>query len=173
MGHVPLVFLFGLFNLFNLSMRGGGRSRAAERHASRRLGKLYQMGVTIAIGMPCRSAALVGNLRKTGTLSSAPAECLREFLSIWQRAAAPFALIGSFFYWPLLARSQGPVPIFRANSYLQSIAVEVTDKRGDGVRGLTPADFTLLENGHPQKIAFFGTEEQPISLTICSTPAGA
>ena len=131
------------------------------------------MGVTIAIGMPCRSAALVGNLRKTGTLSSAPAECLREFLSIWQRAAAPFALIGSFFYWPLLARSQGPVPIFRANSYLQSIAVEVTDKRGDGVRGLTPADFTLLENGHPQKIAFFGTEEQPISLTILLDSSGS
>ncbi len=33
------------------------------------------------------------NARKTGAVSSAPPECVREFLIVWRRAAAPFALL--------------------------------------------------------------------------------
>jgi Ca-activated chloride channel homolog len=66
----------------------------------------------------------------------------------------------------LLVSAQSPVPIFRANSNLQSIAVQVTDKHGDYVKGLAASDFTLLEDGHPQKIAFFESEDQPMSLAI-------
>jgi hypothetical protein len=55
----------------------------------------------------------------------------------------------TFFCCALWAQAQGPVIIFRANSYLQSIAVEIVDKQGDGVGGLTAADVTLLEDGHP------------------------
>ena len=83
------------------------------------------------------------------------------------------AAVGAVLYWAFSALSQAPVPVFRANSSLQSIAVEVTDKRDDGVRGLTRSDFTLLENGHPQNIAFFGTEDQPISLTILLDSSGS
>ncbi len=57
-------------------------------------------------------------------------------------------------------------PIFTAEADLQSIAVEVTDHQGRDIRGLTAADFTLFEDGRPQKIAFFGAEEQPISLAV-------
>jgi hypothetical protein len=78
----------------------------------------------------------------------------------------PAAALAASFYFALWARSQAPVPVFRASSYLQSVAVEVTDKQGNGVRGLARSDFNLFEDGHPQKIAFFGTEDQPISLTI-------
>jgi Ca-activated chloride channel family protein len=56
--------------------------------------------------------------------------------------------------------------VFTAEADLQSIAVEVTDRQGRDIRGLTLADFTLLEDGRPQKIAFFGAEEQPISLAV-------
>jgi VWFA-related protein len=65
----------------------------------------------------------------------------------------------------LLAQNAA-APIFRANSNLQSVAVEVVDKQGDAVGGLTAADFTLFEDGRPQKIAFFGSQDQPIRLTI-------
>jgi VWFA-related protein len=57
-------------------------------------------------------------------------------------------------------------PVFTAEANLQSIAVEVTDRQGRDMRGLTAADFTLLEDGHPQKISFFGAEDQPVSLAV-------
>jgi len=66
----------------------------------------------------------------------------------------------------LAVHAQSPIAVFKADAHLQSVAVRVTDKRGQGVRGLTASDFTLLEDGHPQKIAFFGTEEEPVSLAI-------
>lgn len=64
----------------------------------------------------------------------------------------------------LLAQAQAPV--FKVDTNLQSIAVQVTDKQGNYVPGLTASDFTLLENSRPQKIAFFEAETQPISLAI-------
>lgn len=55
---------------------------------------------------------------------------------------------------------------FKTTTNLQQVAVQVTDKQNHAVRGLTAADFTLTENGHPQKIAFFGAETEPVSLAI-------
>jgi VWFA-related protein len=66
----------------------------------------------------------------------------------------------------LLVSAQAPIPVFRANSNLQSIAVQVTDKHGGHVKGLAASDFTLLEDGHSQRIAFFEAENQPMSLAI-------
>jgi len=57
-------------------------------------------------------------------------------------------------------------PVFRSTTSLQSIAVQVVDGKGNFVPGLTAADFTLLEDGHPQKIAFFGADQQPVSLAL-------
>jgi Ca-activated chloride channel family protein len=65
---------------------------------------------------------------------------------------------------PYLVPAQ--TPVFRATTNLQSIAVQVVDKKGNFVPGLTVDDFTLLEDGLPQKIAFFGTHQQPVSLAI-------
>ena len=65
-----------------------------------------------------------------------------------------------------LAPPQSSAPVFTANTNLQSIVVQVTDKRGNGIQGLDVSEFTLLEDGKRQKIAFFGTEKQPISLAI-------
>ncbi len=70
-----------------------------------------------------------------------------------------------FFVSASLAVAQ-TTPVFRAETNLQSIAVQVTDKQGRDVHGLSAADFTLLEDGHPQKISFFGAENQPISLAV-------
>ena len=61
---------------------------------------------------------------------------------------------------------QSQTPVFTVDTNLQSIAVQVTDKHGDDVPGLTASDFSLLEDGRPQKIAFFEAQAQPISLAI-------
>ena len=68
--------------------------------------------------------------------------------------------------FPSLCPLWAQTPVFRSTTNLQSIAVQVVDKKGDYVPGLTEADFTLLEDGRPQKIAFFGTHQQPVSLAI-------
>ena len=65
-----------------------------------------------------------------------------------------------------LALAQSQLPVYKADVNLQSLAVQVTDKQGREVRGLSAADFTILEEGRPQKIAWFGAEEQPISLVV-------
>jgi VWFA-related protein len=66
----------------------------------------------------------------------------------------------------LLCASLSAQPVFVATTNLQSIAVRVADKHGREVHGLTASDFTILEDGHPQEIAFFGAENQPVSLAL-------
>src|SRR6201999_2378768 len=55
---------------------------------------------------------------------------------------------------------------FKSETSLQSLAVQVTDSKGNSVSGLSAADFTLLEDGKPQKIAFFEAGPQPVSLAV-------
>jgi hypothetical protein len=68
---------------------------------------------------------------------------------------------------PLLARGQAaPEPVFHSTRTLQSVPVRVVDGSGRDVDGLTASDFTLLENGRAQKLAFFGAERMPVSLAV-------
>jgi len=62
--------------------------------------------------------------------------------------------------------AQAQEAVFRADTNLQSIGVQVTDRQKRDMRGLTASDFTILEDGRPQTIAFFGTEEDPITVAI-------
>jgi VWFA-related protein len=52
-----------------------------------------------------------------------------------------------------------PRPMFRANTQLVSVDVIVRDGSGTVVRGLTAADFEVLEDGKPQEIRSFSFEE--------------
>ena len=47
------------------------------------------------------------------------------------------------------------VPTFHATSRLVLVDVVVTGKKGDFIRGLKPGDFTLWEDGKPQRISAF------------------
>src|SRR5579872_2910894 len=47
------------------------------------------------------------------------------------------------------------MPAIRASSDLVRIDVEVTDKSGKPVKGLTPEQFSISENGRTQKISIF------------------
>ncbi len=51
-------------------------------------------------------------------------------------------------------------PAFRAMTRLVVADVVVTDKSGQRVRGLTENDFTVLDNGKPQKISVFSFESR-------------
>lgn len=62
--------------------------------------------------------------------------------------------------------AQAQEAVFHADTNLQSIGVQVTDRQQRDMRGLTASDFTILEDGRPQRIAFFGSEEDPITLAV-------
>jgi VWFA-related protein len=65
-----------------------------------------------------------------------------------------------------LAFAQTAEPVFRNTTTLQSVPVRVLDKNGNDVYGLTAPDFTLLDNGKPQPIAFFANGRVPLSLAV-------
>jgi Ca-activated chloride channel homolog len=81
-------------------------------------------------------------------LSSAPAECPPTATDV-QHAV------------------QEPTPhILRSEVTLQTVAVQVTDKRGNRVRGLTAKDFTVREDGQRQQIAFFDAGAAPVTVAV-------
>lgn len=73
---------------------------------------------------------------------------------------------GMAFACSLLAQSQNQTPTIRVNVDLISVNVRVTDKQNRDVPELSADDFDLLENGRKQKIAFFDTNKEPITLSI-------
>jgi VWFA-related protein len=54
----------------------------------------------------------------------------------------------------------------RVNVNFVQIPVTVRDKTGHMVPGLTPQDFTVLEDGSPQQIKFFTSDPFPLSAAI-------
>ncbi len=61
---------------------------------------------------------------------------------------------------------QSNSPTIHVDTDLQSLAVRVTDERGNDVQGLSAEDFVVLENGKPQKIDFFGEGSVSTSLAV-------
>jgi VWFA-related protein len=57
--------------------------------------------------------------------------------------------------------SDQTTPIFKAETRQVLVDVVVTDHGGHFIPGLKPSDFTVLEDGSPQKIAAFGAHLQP------------
>lgn len=49
---------------------------------------------------------------------------------------------------------------------LQTVDVQVIDKRGSDVRGLTANDFTIREDGKRQEIAFFDAGAAPVTVAV-------
>ena len=61
--------------------------------------------------------------------------------------------------------AQDPAPVFRASADVVSVEASVRRERRPVV-GLTAADFTLLDNGVPQKITDVSYEKLPIDVTV-------
>jgi Ca-activated chloride channel homolog len=80
--------------------------------------------------------------------------------------ALPFALMACVPLGCGITWSQAQKPVFQVEVDLQSVDVQVKDAHGNDVMGLTAKDFTVLENGKPQKIAFFDAGIGPVSLAV-------
>ena len=63
----------------------------------------------------------------------------------------------------LLLGAQEPL---RVKVSLVTVGVRVTDSLGRDVRGLNGRDFSVFDDGVAQKIVFFSSEEQPLTLGI-------
>lgn len=63
-------------------------------------------------------------------------------------------------------------PLLRTTTRLVQISVIATDKKGEPVQDLTPADFVVLDNGHPVKIQIFQkqTDQLPANLPPALPP---
>ncbi len=64
------------------------------------------------------------------------------------------------------APSQSSGPVLRSEVDLQTVNVQVKEKQGNNVRGLAAHDFTVRENGEPQKIAFFDAGNGPVTVAV-------
>jgi Ca-activated chloride channel family protein len=72
-----------------------------------------------------------------------------------------------------LLRAQNSPPI-RVDVRLVNVFVNVTDANGSPVGGLTKDDFTIAEDGHPQKIAVFERQsETPLSIVLAIDTSGS
>jgi Ca-activated chloride channel family protein len=75
---------------------------------------------------------------------------------------------------PVALAAQEPVTTFHVDVKLVSIFVNVTDKNGALVGGLTQEDFAIYEDGRPQQIAVFERQsELPLNLTLAIDTSGS
>ena len=74
---------------------------------------------------------------------------------------------------PIFAQSD-PAATLHVNVKLVNVFVNVTDKNGSIVGGLTRDDFRLSEDGRPQSIAVFERQsEMPLNLTLAIDTSGS
>ncbi|MGB7024862.1 MAG: VWA domain-containing protein [Candidatus Acidiferrales bacterium] len=64
------------------------------------------------------------------------------------------------------AAAQSRVPVMHVEVDLQPIEVQVADANGNNIPGLNGKDFTILENGQSQRIAFFDAGNSPVSIAV-------
>ena len=70
---------------------------------------------------------------------------------------------------PVHLRSQAPQPdkqVRKGDKTLVSVPVTVSDREGRYISGLKKEDFNVFEDGVKQNVAFFATEDEPISIAL-------
>src|SRR5438046_8725291 len=68
------------------------------------------------------------------------------------------------------SQSQNAETTLRVTTRLVNVNVVVTDALGNPVKDLTQDDFTLLDDGQPQKIAFFSAIDNGRATSNSSLP---
>lgn len=71
---------------------------------------------------------------------------------------------------PAVFPAQDTTPLVRSNTRVVLLDVVVTDKSGNPVRALNQRDFTILEDGKPQKISSFEPPPSSNSAVLPSSP---
>ena len=62
---------------------------------------------------------------------------------------------------------------FRGGISLVKVDAQVLDRGGRIVAGLKASDFQILDEGQPQKIAYFGRESEPLDLVLLLDVSGS
>jgi len=70
-------------------------------------------------------------------------------------------------------QTSSPRPSLSSRTDLVALPVSVTDGHGDFVAGLTVANFTVLEDGRPQKVEFFEQENTPLTVGLIVDHSGS
>ena len=63
-----------------------------------------------------------------------------------------------------------PETVIRSSARLVQMSVVVEDKKGNPVSGLKQEDFTVLDEGRPQQIAFFTAQALETAPPSCPPP---
>ena len=84
-----------------------------------------------------------------------------------------FLMIAPFRLEAQKPESGGSVPTIRTEVDLLSVAVRVTDRKDNEIHGLRADQFSIYEDGIPQKIAFFDAGDEPVSLGILLDVSGS
>lgn len=88
-------------------------------------------------------------------------------------AALSFALVAGAQPLDAQATTQPNAPLFRSESELVVMHVTVRDRDGAYVRGLEARAFHLLENGRPQDISLFATQDEPATIGLIIDVSGS
>src|SRR5580765_7673926 len=83
-----------------------------------------------------------------------------------KRFAALLAVALAFGAMSARAQNSGGGDTIKIDTRLVSVPVIVSDRNGRYVPNLTQANFTVLQDGSPQNIAFFGATEEPITIAL-------
>ena len=77
-------------------------------------------------------------------------------------------LVVALAFGVLFARAQEPGggDTIKVDTRLVSVPVIVSDQNGRYVPNLTAANFTVLQDGAPQKIEFFASTEEPLTIAL-------
>jgi len=82
-------------------------------------------------------------------------------------AASPQRAVGgTLFCTQGTAPPQSGEPVLRSEVNLQTVNVQVKNKQGNNAPRLAAHDFTVLENGKPQSIAFFDVGNGPVTVAV-------
>ena len=91
------------------------------------------------------------------------------------RVAAGFASILFAIVLPISAQQQDTpeTPVFKAQSDLVLLHVNVFDGRSDAVPGLPQQAFAVAEDNQPQQITFFNNEDVPVAVGLVVDNSGS
>src|SRR5688500_16396263 len=70
-------------------------------------------------------------------------------------------------------RAQEPLPVFRAESDLVVLHVNVFDRRSDAVPNLPQSSFKVFEDDKPQEITFFSGADVPVAVGLILDSSGS
>lgn len=94
---------------------------------------------------------------------------------LWPAILICSALVLAFSPFPASRSQDQDDEVIRMNTDLVVLNVTVLDAQGRFVRGLRPADFSVIENGQPQALTLssFGAEETPFAAVILLDTSGS